>query len=60
MRIKDYFTPKSLVYTGEHDNVETTIKHYFYENELKITSDFNKNDEKSYIQVIGLNDVAKN
>ena len=29
MRIKDYFTPKSLVYTGEHDNVETTIKHYF-------------------------------
>ncbi len=57
MRIKDYFTPKSLVYTGAHDNVKTTIKHYFYDNELRVTDTFKKNGEKSYIQVIGLSDV---
>lgn len=58
MRIKDYFTPKSLVYTGYHDNVKTTIKHYFYEDQYKVTDSFKKNGEKSYIQVIGLSDIS--
>ncbi len=57
MKIKDYFTPKSLVYTGEVQR-ETQIKHYHYENKLTITNDYSKLDKKSYIQVIGLKDVS--
>ncbi|MCU0105652.1 hypothetical protein N7603_08270 [Acholeplasma vituli] len=59
MKFKDYFTPKSMVYTGEHTNIKTTIKHYQYnKTDLIITRDFDKKpDLKHYIQVIGLSDV---
>jgi len=59
MRIKDYFTPKSLIYTGKHEEVETIIKHFHYEKDLKVTNDFKKLSGKSYIQVVGLNEVEK-
>lgn len=59
MPIKDYFTPKSLIYTGKHDNIETKIKHFYYEDNLKVTEDFDKRDQKSYIQVVGLSNVEK-
>ncbi|MFW6319832.1 MAG: CorA family divalent cation transporter [Bacillota bacterium] len=61
MKIKNYFTPKSLVYTGKHDEVKTTIRHYHYnENNLKMTNNFKPMDGyKSYIQVIGLSDIEK-
>jgi magnesium transporter len=61
MKFKDYFTPKSMVYTGEHIDIKTTIKHYQYNaQELIITDDFNKKESfKHYIQVIGLTEVDK-
>ncbi len=61
MKFKDYFTPKSMIYTGEHTNIQTTIKHYQYNSkELIITNDFTKLDGfKHYIQVIGLTEVDR-
>lgn len=61
MKFKDYFTPKSMVYTGEHTNIQTTIKHFQYnKTECIITNDFNKLPGfKHYIQVIGLSNVEK-
>lgn len=59
MKFKDYFTPKSMVYTGEHTNIKTTIKHYQYnKTDLIITQDFEKKPTLNhYIQVVGLSDV---
>ncbi len=59
MKFKDYFTPKSMVYTGEHTNIKTTIKHYQYnKTDLIITQDFEKKPALNhYIQVVGLSDV---
>lgn len=61
MKIKNYFTPKSLVYTGKHDSVKTTIRHYHYNNtSMKMSNGFKPMAGfKSYIQVIGLNDIDK-
>ena len=56
MKIKDYFTPKSMVYSGKHQNRKTEIKHYHYnEDDVYVSDDLTINPEyKSYIQVIGL------
>ncbi|MGE4571714.1 MAG: CorA family divalent cation transporter [Candidatus Izemoplasmatales bacterium] len=61
MKIKDYFTPKSFVYSGKHQNKETIIRHFHYnDSEVIETSDFKMiNGYKSYIQVIGLSDIKK-
>ncbi|MFW5838575.1 MAG: CorA family divalent cation transporter [Bacillota bacterium] len=61
MKIKNYFTPKSLVYTGKHDSVKTTIRHYHYnENNMKMSNGFKPMEGfKSYIQVVGLSDIDK-
>jgi len=61
MKIKDYFTPKSFIYTGEHQTVITTIKNYQYHaSEVIITDDFKKLEGfKRYIQVVGLSNVEK-
>jgi magnesium transporter len=61
MKIIDYITPKSLVYSGKHTQKETVIRHFQYnENELIESNDLKRrNGYKSYIQVIGLNDVEK-
>ncbi|MDY0210786.1 MAG: CorA family divalent cation transporter [Acholeplasma sp.] len=56
MKIKEYFTPRSLVYTGDAKQ-KTTIKHFHYEKKLNVTNDFSKMDIKSYIQVIGLTEI---
>jgi magnesium transporter len=50
-----------MVYTGEHTNIKTTIKHYQYNaEELIVTDDFVKKEGfKHYIQVVGLSDVDK-
>lgn len=60
MKIKDYFMPKSNVYTGDYAHIKTKITHYTYdENELIITDSFEKEvGKKHYIQVVGLNEVA--
>ncbi|MFH5881269.1 CorA family divalent cation transporter [Liberiplasma polymorphum] len=61
MKIKNYFTPKSFVYTGEHHHIETKIVHYhFNDTTLKMSNNFKPLDfPKHYIQVIGLNDIEK-
>ncbi|MBN2504302.1 MAG: hypothetical protein JXB20_03055 [Bacilli bacterium] len=61
MRIKDYITPKSMIYTGKHKDISTKITHYQYsEDELLITEDFHPvENRKHYIQVLGLSDIAK-
>ncbi|QWB99697.1 hypothetical protein KHQ88_05920 [Mycoplasmatota bacterium] len=61
MKIKNYFTPKSPIYSGKHQNKKTTIRHFLYnEHSVIETSNFNqKPGYKSYIQVIGLTDINK-
>jgi len=61
MKIKDYFTPKSLVYSGKYQNKETQIRHIHYKDDDVFETDKMdiKDGYKSYIQVIGLNDVEK-
>jgi len=59
MKIKNYFTPKSPVYSGKHQNKETVIRHFLY-NDKKVfeTSNFEqKQGYKSYIQVVGLTNI---
>jgi magnesium transporter len=61
MKIKDYFTPKSLIYTGIHQDIGTKITHYqIDENNVIKTDDFKQlENRKDYIQVIGLSDIEK-
>jgi magnesium transporter len=61
MKIKDYFTPKSFIYTGEHQTIQTSIKNYQYNaSEVIMTEDFKKKEGfKRYIQVVGLSNVEK-
>lgn len=61
MKIKDYFSLKAPVYSGKHQKKDTVIKHFHY-NESGITesSGFERKPGfKSYIQVIGLDDISK-
>ncbi len=60
-RVKTYVSPKSLIYTGEHQGVSTQITHYQYDQEsCTITDGFAPiQNKKHYIQVIGLSDVEK-
>lgn len=59
MKFKDYFTPKSLIYTGDKPQEKSIIKHYhFNQKEVKMTEDFIPLEGfKHYIQVIGLSDI---
>ncbi|MFP4287458.1 MAG: CorA family divalent cation transporter [Candidatus Izemoplasmataceae bacterium] len=61
MHIKDYFLPKSFIYTGKHATVPTKIIHYGYDEEdVKTSHAFDDLDaSKHYIQVIGLKDTEK-
>lgn len=61
MKIIDYITPKSLVYYGKHNNKETVIRHFQYNDDEVIESSDYKRKEgyKSYIQVIGLSNVDR-
>lgn len=61
MKFKDYFTPKSLIYTGDKPQEKTVIKHYhFHQKDVQITEDFKPIDGyKHYIQVVGLSNVQE-
>lgn len=61
MKIKNYFTPKSYIYTGKHADITTRIKSFEYsETFFKESQDSIKNgDKKQYIQVVGLKDIGK-
>lgn len=61
MKIKDYFTPKSMVYTGSHQDVKTTIFNYHFDDTtLSVSDNFQPlPGYRHYIQVIGLSDVEK-
>ena len=61
MNLSNYIKPKSMIYTGEHKDVPTTVTHYAYDSkELDVTNTFDsKSGLKHYIQVVGLSDVEK-
>lgn len=56
-----YFKPKSLVYTGKHEDIKTVIHYYAYSEKTFNQQDgffkVPKDGEKSYIQVCGLTDT---
>jgi magnesium transporter len=55
MKIKDYFTPNSYIYTGTVQSEEMIIHHYQIGQDVVITKDFTQlPDRMDYIQVIGL------
>lgn len=59
MNISSYLKPKTNVYTGIHDQVNTQIIHYQYdEKSLDIIEGFHPTQQANhYIQVIGLSDI---
>lgn len=59
MNLSQYIKPKSLIYTGEHKGVATSITHYQYnEKILNVSHDFQGDVAlKHYIQVVGLSDI---
>ncbi|MFP4478285.1 MAG: CorA family divalent cation transporter [Candidatus Izemoplasmatales bacterium] len=61
MKIKNYFTPKSPIYSGKHKSKETVVRHFLYNDErvYEIDSFEQKEGFKSYIQVIGLTNIKK-
>jgi len=61
MQILQYFKPKSMVYTGEHKDIETKITHYQYDtSSYEILEDFpSTKPNKHYIQIVGLANVDK-
>jgi magnesium transporter len=61
MGFKDYFIPKSMVYTGKHSEVSTTFKVYsILKDKVEYSNTYDlSTQEKRYIQVIGLSDVKK-
>ncbi len=61
MNLSPYIKPKSMIYTGEHVNVPTTMTHYTYnEKVMHVTQTLESDPQfKHYIQVTGLSDVSK-
>jgi len=61
MQILQYFKPKSMVYTGEHKDIETKIIHYQYDaTSYELIDGYEPTKPvKHYIQVIGLANVEK-
>jgi magnesium transporter len=61
MSFKEYFLPKSLIYTGKHDQMSFKINHYLInENEVFFADHLEINNQyKHYIQIIGLSDTKK-
>ncbi len=59
MKLENYYKPKSMVYTGKYQNTSTKIYHYQYDKDTFIENEAFKGlvDHKSYVQVVGLNDV---
>ena len=61
MNIYNYIKPKSNVYTGKHNKIETKIIHTIYDAKtLELDELFGVDDQKKhYIQVVGLSDIEK-
>lgn len=61
MNIYNYIKPKSNVYTGKHNKIETNIIHTIYDTKtLEVNQSFGTdNQKKHYIQVVGLSDIEK-
>lgn len=61
MSIKDYFAPKSIVYTGVHKEIPTEITHWqISDQNVKVTKDFKQlPNRRDYIQIVGLTDMEK-
>lgn len=61
MKTNEYFKPKSLVYTGKYQNNKTKFQQFIYdENKFEVHEELQQDQlQKSYIQVVGLNDVKR-
>lgn len=61
MSIKDYFVPKTIVYTGIHKETPTKITHWqISDQNVKVTEDFKQlPNRRDYIQIVGLTDVDR-
>lgn len=61
MSIKDYFAPKTIVYTGVHKDLPTVITHWqISDQNVKVTKDFKQlANRKDYIQIVGLTDIER-
>ena len=59
MGFKDYFIPKSMVYTGEYQDIKTILNVFKFNHEGTSLSNAYTLDQKDkqYIQVIGLSDT---
>jgi magnesium transporter len=61
MNISSYFKPKTNIYTGIHQQIPTTVKHYQYDAKTfeEIDTIESTKQTKHYIQIIGLNHIEK-
>lgn len=60
MKITDYFKPKSLIYTGDYKHEQTLINRFVYDQvQVDEFHDIKQSEQKQYIQVIGLSDLAQ-
>jgi magnesium transporter len=61
MILTSYLKPKTNVYTGKHNLIQTSIKHYQYDHITfdVIDSLIGTKDVKHYIQIVGLTDIEK-
>ena len=58
MKFKQYFKPKSMIYTGKQVDIKTDVRMYRYKTkEVEQLTDLNRIKEANYIQIIGLNDL---
>jgi len=61
MNLTSYLRPKTNVYTGIHNQIQTTITHYQYDKKTLDVLDtlIGTKEIKHYIQIVGLNDIEK-
>jgi len=61
MNLTSYLKPKTNIYTGIHDQIQTTITHYQYDQTTLdiIDSIEATKDTKHYIQIVGLTNIEK-
>jgi magnesium transporter len=61
MNLSSYFKPKTNIYTGVHQQIPTTIKHYLYDkNTFEEINVLESNRQvKHYIQIVGLNHIER-
>lgn len=61
MNLSNYIKPKTMIYTGDHKDVKTTIKHIQYNKDVLIVTHELSGDKavNHYIQIVGLSETEK-